>query len=365
MDKHEQRNRLGSGFRKILRETIFSKLKQQTVLELTLPANEEEWTRQVDEQTGLFDEEVVRNRAFAHKRRLNLDVKNLFVELPKDMRLTGADGEVEVLEKARIAINGDETRAALERYCREHVGSFGKFDSAPVLQNALLEVIESLFGISEVEAPKVILYRNNTFANWSFFEDSIAAALARYRNTLNNTKTEKVYSTQNFEIPATRPYNSAVTHPVEEIINHALKPYFEQNNVSKPERDFARWIDRHTEWVDWWYKNGDEGKQHFAIPYTDNSGRKRSFYVDFIIRLKNGTLCLFDTKTIGSDEDTPAKNNALWQYVEEHNEAYKDKGIRFVGGVLIQQGESWYYPGGLIENDDSTEGWTRLEMEQI
>ena len=364
MDHHQQRNRLGSGFRRILNDVIKERLKvAQATLELDFPApNDAELTRQENEQAGLFDEDVRRNRTLANKSRLNLDVKNIFVELPKDMRLTGADGEVEVVEKARIAINVGEMRAALERYCREHVGSFGKYDSAPILQGALLDAMENLFGIPETEAPKVILYNHAPYNNRGFFEDAIAGALARYRNTLRQTATEKAYSTERFEIPATRPYNSAVVHPAEDIFNHALKPYFEQNNASKPERDFARWIDQRTEWVDWWYKNGDEGKQHFAVPYTGSDGGQRCFYVDFIVRLKNGTIGLFDTKTPGSDPDTPEKNNALWQYVEEHNEAYRERGIRFVGGVLVQVGDGWYYPGGTIDDDKTTDGWSRLDL---
>lgn len=148
-------------------------------------------------------------------------------------------------------------RAALERYCREHVGSFGKYDSAPILKGALLDTIETLFGIPETEAPKVILYRNNTYANWTFFEDAIAGALTRYRNTQRQTATTKAYSQERFEIP-----------------------------------------------------------------------------------------------------DTPEKNNALWQYVEEH----RAKGKKMTGGVLVQVGDSWYYPAGLIDDDKTTDGWSRLDL---
>ena len=72
-----------------------------------------------------------------------------------------------------------------------------------------------------------------------------------------------------------------------EIFNHALYPYFEQITASRPEQEFARWLDDKMEYVEWWYKNGDEGKQHFAVPYTDSGSRKRCFYVDFIVRLKS------------------------------------------------------------------------------
>jgi type III restriction enzyme len=42
------------------------------------------------------------------------------------------------------------------------------------------------------------------------------------------------------------------------------------------------------EYIDWWYKNGDEGKQHYSICYTNVDGGQALFYVDFVIRMKNG-----------------------------------------------------------------------------
>ena len=108
-----------------------------------------------------------------------------------------------------------------------------------------------------------------------------------------------------------------------EIFNHALYPYFEQITASRPEQEFARWLDDKMEYVEWWYKNGDEGKQHFAVPYTDSSSRKRCFYVDFIVRLKSGVLI--------KDERT----------------------------------SNWYYPGGIIENTDNIDGWSALHLETL
>ena len=148
-----------------------------------------------------------------------------------------------------------------------------------------------------------------------------------------------------------------------EIFNHALYPYFEQITASRPEQEFARWLDDKMEYVEWWYKNGDEGKQHFAVPYTDSGSRKRCFYVDFIVRLKSGTICLFDTKTKGSDADAPEKNNALLDYIS----SYQASGKKIVGGVLIKdEGTSnWYYPGGIIENTDNIDGWSALHLETL
>lgn len=352
MDRHEQRNRLGSGFKRALFAALEDKLKLQ---QLPIPLPDEE---EPQPQPGT-DPVIAANREKARKAGLQLDVSRIFVEIPSDTQLSGADGIVEVVKKARLARNAAETDALLTLFCRSHVGGFAKYDSTPVLRSALLEMMERYFWLFETEAPKAIL----AAANRAFVEDMIKSALLRYEKTLKTTPSAaKEYSVSRFEIPATRIYNSAVVQSRDgELFNHALRPYFEQQTASQPERDFARWIDKQTEWVEWWYKNGDEGKQYFAIAYEDSGGRKRCFYVDFIIRLKNGTICLFDTKTLGSDEDTPKKNNALWEYIEEHNA----KGKKMTGGVLVQKGENWYYPGGLIENDDDTDGWNRLEIDHL
>ncbi|MBO4751579.1 MAG: DEAD/DEAH box helicase family protein [Bacteroidales bacterium] len=360
MDRREQRNRLGSGFKRELCSVLEEKLKlHQTQLfdPMVLDGELEE-----QQQSSLLDGERAQNREKARKGGLHFDVTRIFIEIPQDTQLTGADGEVVVVKKAKIARNSSELDSLFTLFCRNHVGSYARYDSTPVLRGALLDMMETYFDYFETEAIKVLLYSGNR----AFVEELINSALSRYGNTLKaKPNVVRDYSVERYEIPATRIYNSGVVVPIDDIFNHALRPYFEQHDASKPERDFARWIDRQTELVDWWYKNGDEGKQHFAIPYTDSGARRRCFYVDFIIRLKNGSICLFDTKTPGSDEDTPEKNNALWDYVQKHNEAYKEKNIRFVGGVLVQKGENWYYPGGIIENDDSIDGWTRLELDQI
>ncbi len=360
MDRHEQRNRLGSGFKRELFATLEDKLKLQqkrlfdpTAMDLELEEGQ---------QSSIFDKELAQNRERARTGGLHLDVARIFIEIPQDTQLTGVNGEVVVVKKARLARNASELDSLFTHFCRNHVGNYAKYDSTPVLRGALLDAMESYFGHFETEAIKVLLYSGNR----GFVEELINSALSRYGNTLKrNPAAVRDYSVGRFEIPATRIYNSAVVAPIDDIYNHALRPYFEQVSASTPERNFVSWIDRQIEYVDWWYKNGDEGKQHFAVPYTDSGGRRRCFYVDFIIRLKNGTLCLFDTKTPGSDEDTPEKNNALWEYVLEHNEAYKKKRIRFVGGVLVQQGENWYYPGGLIEDDRSIDGWSRLNLAEL
>ena len=48
--------------------------------------------------------------------------------------------------------------------------------------------------------------------------------------------------------------------------------------------------------VVFWYKNGDNSREFFAVPYRDKNGDTRSFYPDFIVQYKNGIIGIFDPK---------------------------------------------------------------------
>ena len=80
------------------------------------------------------------------------------------------------------------------------------------------------------------------------------------------------------------------------------------NEASNPEKEFVKYLEEHSQWIDWWYKNGDKGKQHYAIAYG-----KSLFYIDFVIRMKNGHVYLFDTKSAGSADRKSTRLNSSHQ----------------------------------------------------
>lgn len=360
----KRRNRLGADFRAVFLRTMELEWEQNPMLLF----NEEDFFEHDGEAAETAPNEkdmeakLVQNRHNARKHGVQTDVARIFVVIPKDTPMTGESGIVEIVDKARIALNATELNDLFTLFCRKNVGSFAKHDSTPVLKGAIERALEEYLNIFSTDVPKVVLYHRNR----PHFEDLIRKAINRYSALLikqdEDTSGDTPYKEFVWEVPETRIYNAEKNVSREgEIFNHALLPYFEQKNVSIPEFHFARWLDAQREMVDWWYKNGDEGKQHFAVPYTTQDKRNRCFYVDFIIRLKNGTICLFDTKTHGSDENGAEKNNALYEYVK----TYRDKGVKMYGGVLIQESDNWYFPDGTVENIDSTDGWTRLEFNNM
>ena len=364
-DKHfKGRNRLGADFRAVFLKMMETEWEQNPML-LFDDADFFENDGETDEGTpneAEMDAKLIQNRHNAKKHGIQTDVSRIFVAIPKDTPMTGENGMVEIVDKARIALNASELDDLFTLFCRKNVGSFGKHDSTPVLKGAIEKALEDYLQIFETDVPKVVLYHRNR----PHFEDLIRKAINRYAALLGMQEQEHgddaPYKEFTWEVPETRIYNAEKNVSRDgEIFNHALTPYFEQKNVSIPEYKFARWIDEQQEVVDWWYKNGDEGKQHFAVPYEAQDGKNRCFYVDFIIRLKNGAILLLDTKTHGSDENGKEKNNALYKFVE----SYREKGIKMYGGVLIQEGDNWYFPDGPVDNIDSTEGWTRLNLNNI
>lgn len=48
--------------------------------------------------------------------------------------------------------------------------------------------------------------------------------------------------------------------------------------------------------IDWVYKNGDSGQQYFSIVYLDSLWHQWLFYADYIVRKKDGTIWVIETK---------------------------------------------------------------------
>ena len=105
--------------------------------------------------------------------------------------------------------------------------------------------------------------------------------------------------------------------------------------------------------IDWWYKNGDEGKQHYSIAYTTIGEGQGLFYVDFVIRMNDGTIFLFDTKSPSSDMEAPNKHNALIEYMKAENE----NGQNLKGGIIIEETELWRYSSLPIDNTQDLQNW--------
>jgi type III restriction enzyme len=179
-----------------------------------------------------------------------------------------------------------------------------------------------------------------------------------WQQAIGNERRRVEYS--DWQIPKERYYSEK--HIKEEIENHALFPFYEQNGASNPEKLFKQFLIDHADKIKYWYKNGDSGREHFAIDYVDSNGVKRLFYVDFIVVTMDNRIGLFDTKTLKSDIVDANKHNALRKWMRNNGEQY-------FGGILIpvETAGVWkfYYSNFDLEENkyiDTTTGFTDLRF---
>ena len=341
--KSSDRNRLGPDFKKELID-CFSRNWLVKWQQFSFSFDDKETT--VPEPPQNLAEQ--NRKQIEQNQHIKFDVLRLGVEVPENIVFQNELGIIDVEKnKHEFARSAGEVRRIYIDYCRSLLGSFEKAHSTDVLAGYLLQAMEELFELFETDAMKVILYH----ANKPKFTDIIQKALANYERKLQERQREakeRAFEKYTWEVPAERLYKESTHHVMPQIEEHALLPFIELNTVSTPERRFSEFLEANKAYIDWWYKNGDEGKQHYSIPYENSQGEKALFYVDFVVRMKNGQVFLFDTKTENSDSEAPNKHNALIDYMA-------DKDLQ--GGVIVEKDEVWHYSQFHIDTTENVIGW--------
>lgn len=348
------RNRLGPDFRRVLTKTFED--MWTTTTPLTIPFLFEDEGEVSDDEEIDVQSTIAKNRQAAERQRIRLDVKNVNIEIPADIFFQNdVNTTIETGQKAKFTRTAGEVDRVYIDWCRQMLNGYEKAHSTGVLANYLLEAMENLFELFETEAKKVVLYHENR----PKFADVVSRALARYSRKLELRQQEakkRSFEQYEWEVPEDRTYTEENHVIKDNMEDHALLPFIELRTASTPEQEFALFLESHSDSIDWWYKNGDSGREHYAVAYTNSQGDKSLFYVDFVIKMNNGQVFLFDTKTENSDPDAPQKHNALLDYMQ--NEENSPKHLQ--GGIIIHDinhSGNWLYSPQPIDNTYDTQGW--------
>lgn len=154
----------------------------------------------------------------------------------------------------------------------------------------------------------------------SVFRPAITQSLKDYRPILNHFLAEKKRRDESqkqlaFRISPAYSY----TEDYEEIPQKLCvleKAYvLRQYNGRENELRFIKFLEGNVDGVDWWFKNGI-GQEYYGFKYTTPAQTEALFYPDWIIKLKNGKVGIFDTKG-GFTLNTEGKAKALAFKIEE------------------------------------------------
>jgi type III restriction enzyme len=164
---------------------------------------------------------------------------------------------------------------------------------------------------------------------------------------------------ENWNVPESLSFGSSYLK--EDRKRSIMDPFFSDERW-RPEKAFIGFLEK-SDKIEWWFKNGDRYATFFAVPY--DNGEKKPFYVDFIVKLKDGRIGLFDTKSGFTQKLAGSKIDGLYNYI--HNENKKGKNL--FGGIVVNTDQRdyrgrWVYfdktNKELKDNDFSN--WKNLEL---
>lgn len=172
------------------------------------------------------------------------------------------------------------------------------------------------------------------------------------RRNRNSTQTD-------FTIPQTDEFSDNSTEIP--TIRNVYVDYYRKNNApTSTEIPFENYID-HCQDVLWWYKNGDKGEKYFAIEYYEMDSKtlthRAAFYPDYIVKFKDGTVGIFDTKIgfTADNEHARQKANALQKYLRNHRD------LHLWGGLVKPEDKN----GWAIQADHLTRKAAKGEEEPV
>ena len=282
------------------------------------------------------------------KKRISLKHSIVDTKLIASGRITDVDKETKSIEKKGtldIPKNEVELQNAFDYFARENLVPFApELRSIKRINDSIYRFFDKEFkmGVDDwTKIQAVVLAEENRQA----VIDVINRAKELYQDVVGKGKQELIENDEPWNVPGTINYN--ITFTKKGYKKSIIQPYYAKTKGNSDftvfeedsdiEVEFIAYLEKAKK-VKWWFKNGKQDGSYFAVPYSENKAEK-PFYVDFIVILTDGRICLFDTK--GGIFAKTAKDRAegLAAYIENENKS----GKKLLGGIVLKDKGSWRY----------------------
>lgn len=306
----------------------------------------------------------------SHKLKDKLDLKLTKVtdHIPIDATLhlenyRTAQAPVEVLKDISLAKTTIELELALKLMIDETMREGGMMFPEKRSVGRIISSIYNFFNeelkLKYEEKEKEIIAMVLNKDNLQHFKDVINLSLKEYKRLNPPDKNKVEANDELWNVPEKLELNA--NHKKEKKKLNVMSPFYVSTSQAKhweTEVSFMEFLDEH-KMVEWWFKNGERDGTYFAVPYTDNYSEDQVFYVDFIVKMKDGRIGLFDTKSGWTAEAPKAgpKSKGLQKYIADENK----KGKNLFGGIIVPKGGSfWTYTKTPYKYDKDLTGWEIL-----
>jgi len=202
------------------------------------------------------------------------------------------------------------------------------------------------------EIVKIVLSDKNS----QHFINVLDKAKTKYKEEVEKRESELV-EVKNWNIPESLSFGEE--YKKISVKKSIMEPFYSDGRW-KTETAFIDFLEKSPN-VEWWFKNGDRDATFFAIPY--NNGEEKPFYVDFIVKMKDGRIGLFDTKAGLTKQVAGPKIDGLYRYIQKESK----KGKMLFGGIVANTDPRgykgrWVYFSKTSKEflDSSFENWNDL-----
>lgn len=288
-----------------------------------------EKTRLTSKFTDIFLE-VAAEYSLLNKISLNPpELKNMILT---DGRIDRLDQE-QVIQGAKtisIPTSPLELQSQFNAFLRDCSEGFAPVYSSDRIRRSLYLFFESTIKKSDwIEIQRMILSPKNK----NYFIDSIDRAKNRFIKEVVEKVEREIEEIPIWNVPENTEYTKI--YEERKFRKCIMEPvYIKTDNPL--EMDFMDFLDDKGNQVEWWFKNGESDKKYFAIKYFDpQDSQFHAFYVDFIVRMNDGRIGLFDTKGVYTARIAKPKAEALAKYLKQNKNLF--------GGIVISKNNLWKY----------------------
>ena len=299
-------------------------------------------------------------RSYGLKKKIDKKAKRLDIKVFNDWKAENIDvlaGKTISGDKAIIVSDFDLQRL-FDYFVRQNLTPFYPEDrSVGRAKEAIYKFFEFAFkmkrGEGEDEAIQITLSNKNI----QYFVNVIDRAKEEYQKEVVKREPELVF-VKDWNILEFIRYNENYTQV--EYKKSIMEPFFSDERW-KSEKAFIDVLEK-SENVEWWFKNGDRDRTFFAVPY--DNGEPKPFYIDFIVKLKDGRIGLFDTHGLHLSDFGP-KSDGLRKYIQSKNK----KGKKVFGGIVTNNDPRnyrgrwiYFYRTSKDFKDGDFNNWKDLEL---
>lgn len=295
---------------------------------------------------------------------MNLDIKVDDVVMEEtNIGVTSANEERNISgDLAKVTMAENDIQVQYNDLIGSNLSGLAYVRSKSPINSAIMDafgIFYNVFGRKEkvTSIMKIVVNNKNIFA------EILSESTQEFREMISKEAYKKGEH-YDFKIEESRPYSIETHTELVPSIKSLYKPlYVLKDNQGNPdnqlEKDFLNYLDSQNV-VEWYWENGTElMRVNFGISY--NNGMN-TFQPDFIVKFKNGSVGIFDTKPVDHRvEDTTVKANALYDYLVNIN-INRGSAPKIIGGIVVKVGTQFYVylNGNYHDYNVSHDGWVNF-----